>query len=509
MDNINILVEAKKEYTNQLQKILRPRIYEGFKSIYEDILTLSARELEEKKIQSSSVIKTFQKMLKEIPQWNLDMINNEYNRIEKLSNCDYFENLIEAVFITNTKILTSVQINNSKSQQIKINIPQPPHFIHKCYMKCAIELYKNPYIFDQSKNLIPKEKHNNLREALSLIDISINNAISDLLPIGDILKQGLTKNNIYEINKIDKVESISHEQDEEDDDEEDDEEDTEEDDDDDKNLISMDIKQNGGTVTNLENLEEEIKKNEEEIKSLKDEINQSEINEEVIDLNLEDKIAEDKIMEDLKEFDNEKPELKLINLEKNDIIEPIKEYENENIDNKVELKSIVYNKVTPSFASKIKNIIKIDQDLSECSKDEVKELDQNFMKEITIENITQDTKPIEIMYNKKNVKNDIVKNNETIKVNVNSNPFLKNLKNNKIIKYKTNGLNKNKAFYQRKYEENSSNYNSISTNLKENILTTLDELKNTQNSLKIVKNKIMLNNSSSDEEDNGMIELDA
>ena len=507
MDNINILVEAKKEYTNQLQKILRPRIYEGFKSIYEDILTLSARELEEKKIQSSSIIKTFQKMLKEIPQWNLDMINNEYNRIEKLSNCDYFENLLEAVFITNTKILTSVQINNSKSQQIKINIPQPPHFIHKCYMKCAIELYKNPYIFDQSKNLIPKEKHNNVREALSLIDMSINNAISDLLPIGDILKQGLTKNNIniYEVNKIYKVESVSDEEDDEENDEEDDdEEDTMEDDKDNKNLISLDIKQNGGKVTNFENLEEEIKKNKEEIKSLKDEIHQTEINEEVIDLNLEDKI-----IEDFNEFNNEKPELKLINLEKNDIIESIKEYENENIDNKVELKSIVYNKVTPSFASKIKNIIKINPDLSDCSKNDLKELPQNFIKEITIENITQDTKPIEIMYNKKNIKDDILKNNESIKINVNSNPFLKNLKNNKIIKYKTNGLNKNKAFYQRKYEENSSNYNSISSNLKENIKTTLDELKNTQNSLKIVKNKIMLNNSSSDEEDNGIIELDA
>ena len=154
MDNINILVEAKKEYTSQLQKILRPRIYEGFKSIYEDILNLSAKELEEKKIQSSSVIKTFQKMLKEIPQWNQEMIKNEYNRIVRISNCDYFENLIEAVFIANIKILTSVQINNN-TQNININIPQASHFMHKCYIKSANEIYKNPYLFDTSKNLTP------------------------------------------------------------------------------------------------------------------------------------------------------------------------------------------------------------------------------------------------------------------------------------------------------------------------------------------------------------------
>ena len=64
MNNINILVEAKKEYTNQLQKILTPRLYEGFKSIYEDIISVLSKELEEKKTQNSSLIKTFQKMLK-------------------------------------------------------------------------------------------------------------------------------------------------------------------------------------------------------------------------------------------------------------------------------------------------------------------------------------------------------------------------------------------------------------------------------------------------------------
>ena len=34
MNSVNILVEAKNEYTSQLQKILTPRLYEGFKSIY-------------------------------------------------------------------------------------------------------------------------------------------------------------------------------------------------------------------------------------------------------------------------------------------------------------------------------------------------------------------------------------------------------------------------------------------------------------------------------------------
>jgi hypothetical protein len=204
MNSVTILVEAKNEYTTQLQKILTPRIYEGFKSIYEDIIKLLSDELEEKRTQESSIIKTFQKTLKDIPQWNQDMIKKEYSRIEKISNCDYFENLIEAIFITNIKILTSVQINDDKSQNIKVNIPQIHHFIHKCYMECAKEIYKNPYIFDQSKAVLPKEKHNNLRDSLSLIDGGINSAIRDLLPIRDILLQGLTKSStVYEKKKDD------------------------------------------------------------------------------------------------------------------------------------------------------------------------------------------------------------------------------------------------------------------------------------------------------------------
>jgi hypothetical protein len=47
-----------------------------------------------------------------------------------------------------------------------------------------------------------KPSNNNIN---SLIDNSINNAISDLLPIGDILKQGLTKSNIYEVEKVENI----------------------------------------------------------------------------------------------------------------------------------------------------------------------------------------------------------------------------------------------------------------------------------------------------------------
>ena len=193
--NHNILVEAKKEYTNQLQQILKPRIYEGLKSMYEDTISMIGREYIENGGQNGSVIKAFQKVLRDIPMWNQEMINREFERIMSSSKCDYFEDLIETVFITNIKILSSVQINGTQPIGLSVNIPSSSHFIHKCYIECAKEIYKNPYVFENSKSLTPKERHNNMRDALNYIENSVNAAIRDLLPIRDILKHNIVKQN--------------------------------------------------------------------------------------------------------------------------------------------------------------------------------------------------------------------------------------------------------------------------------------------------------------------------
>jgi hypothetical protein len=209
--NHNILVEAKKEYTNQLLQILKPRIYEGFKSIYDDTVSILGKEYIEYNTQSSSVIKSFQKALRDIPLWNQEMINREYDRILNSSKCDYFEDLIETVFITNIKILSSVQINSNDSVGLQVNIPSPVHFIHKCYIESAKEIYKNPYVFENSKNMTPKEKHTNIRDSLTYVENSINSAIRELLPIRDILKQGITKQNTSVSNNIVGGSSVSDE----------------------------------------------------------------------------------------------------------------------------------------------------------------------------------------------------------------------------------------------------------------------------------------------------------
>ncbi len=185
------MIEAKKEYTTQLQQILSPRIYERFKFIFDGTLQVVQRELAMNQIQSGSVMKIFQKQLSSIKDWNESNIIEEYERIKSRSKCNYLDKLIKAVIIANMKILSTIQYGGARKNRskIQVHIPTPTHFIHRCYVECAKEIYKNPYIFDMSATLSSKEKHQNLRDSLLIIDNGISSAIRQLLPIGDLLEQ--------------------------------------------------------------------------------------------------------------------------------------------------------------------------------------------------------------------------------------------------------------------------------------------------------------------------------
>ena len=457
MNSIPVLVEAKKEYTNQLQQIVSPRLYEGFKSIYNDILKVLSDEMIEGNHQSSSVTKLFQKSIKDIPLWNNEMIKNEYNRIEKISNCDYIENLIEAVFITNTKILTSVQINSNESLSIKINVPQPQHFIHKCYIECSKEIYKNPYIFDMSKNLTPKEKHSNLRESLSIINHSISNAIRDLLPIRDILKQGLLNESSPQViqeskqiinNEEEETQDFEQESEENNIDEvaqDDSEEEQEYKNDEEDNDNSEEYNENENNEVETENNQEEINLNNEETKIIK--LDESEIN--LVDEN------------NLTNIGNQQSNI--INIENNnDDLQP-KLFGG--LNNQSNLKEINLNK--NHIVKKIDNVEKIEK------------MNISSHVERDIEDFT----------------NPISTNDSSNLINVNSN--IRKINQRNFIKKRLLGTNKiNNSFYQKKYDENLANYNYTSESYLDD-----DDNKN------ISKNNINVDYNSSDDEDSNPIEL--
>jgi hypothetical protein len=179
--NTPIFAQAKVEYTAQLVDMLYPHMFDGVKSIYDESKLLYGRK-------KMPILLIFRELLEKVPIWNSEIIDSECSRIVNNSNCDYIEDLITAVFISHTKILTSIGPNKS-FQKINVTIPKTSTFVHKCYINTARELWKNPYLFNE--NVPGHEFQKNNKEIESIIQKCIENTIRNSLPIKDILKEHL------------------------------------------------------------------------------------------------------------------------------------------------------------------------------------------------------------------------------------------------------------------------------------------------------------------------------
>jgi hypothetical protein len=183
-NNNSIFVQAKIEYTKQLVNTLKPPIYDGIKSIYED-----AKQIY-KSNSSTSLLYIFRTLLEKIPEWNNELILNETDRIIECSKCDWLDELVTAVYISHTKILMS--IGNSNSNKINLTIPKLINFIHKCYINIAREIWKNPLLFSEDISGYEYQKNMNIIE--NIISECIENTIRISLPVKDILKEHLDIN---------------------------------------------------------------------------------------------------------------------------------------------------------------------------------------------------------------------------------------------------------------------------------------------------------------------------
>ena len=188
--NVPILIEAKIEYTKQLINILRPRIYEGLQSIYKD-----SYELCQDNNDNDKVLMTFQNLLSNIPRWSQEIIENEYNRIVEQSNCDWLEELLTAVFVSHTKILTAIRVGK-KQKKIDLKIPKIDNFIHKVYIQVAREFWKTPYLFDEE--ISTTEYQRNMKQSEESISNCINETVRMQLPVKQILKEYLGNDYIEE-----------------------------------------------------------------------------------------------------------------------------------------------------------------------------------------------------------------------------------------------------------------------------------------------------------------------
>lgn len=185
---IGVLSDAKTEFTQNLCDILTPRIYEGIRSIYEECKSLC----NDKKFENGNqTLPTFQKFLSDIAKWNNDVLMKEYERIKTKTDCKYLDDLLTAVFIAHTRVLSSIR-NGNKKKKINLKIPKIYNFIHKCYINCAREFWKYTYLFHETNNKLDIQR--NMKEASEIIEKCIKNTIRNCLPVKNILNEYLGEN---------------------------------------------------------------------------------------------------------------------------------------------------------------------------------------------------------------------------------------------------------------------------------------------------------------------------
>ncbi len=127
----------------------------------------------------------FQNYLNEIHDWNMEKVHNEIHRINTNSGCDYLEDLLTAVFIAHTKVLTAIRLSANK-KKIEINVPKVEHFLFKVLCETSKLLWSSTYLF---RDGIPGiEKQQNYRNIEQIINEGILQAVRSLVPVKSILR---------------------------------------------------------------------------------------------------------------------------------------------------------------------------------------------------------------------------------------------------------------------------------------------------------------------------------
>ena len=176
--DLTVLVEAKKEYLNQLCMLMCPAIIEAFADMYDEAEKLS---------KGRNVLLQYQTLLRMVQEWSDSIIKGHADN--HTNACSWFNDLLAAVFVSFVKILSSVRLK-TENKKISIKLPTNDIFIHGCYINMAKDIYKDPYVFHDDMTEYEREENLNGR-LMRALEITIK----DMIPVQDILKAYISQDN--------------------------------------------------------------------------------------------------------------------------------------------------------------------------------------------------------------------------------------------------------------------------------------------------------------------------
>ena len=193
----NVLIDSKNEWSILLINHITPHIIDGFRSIFNESVRLC-----EENDEIEKYLMTYQNLLARIPKWNQQMITTEHERIVKLCNCSYLEDILTCVHIIQLKVLSCVRVGN-ESKKIKIDIPDFSAFLHNVYTNIARKLYSAIYLFEIDVPALEQQKRN--REFELIVQTCIMNTIRDRIPVEMLLRQFIDETQEVEVTKVEKL----------------------------------------------------------------------------------------------------------------------------------------------------------------------------------------------------------------------------------------------------------------------------------------------------------------
>jgi hypothetical protein len=198
---LSTIIESKNEWCARLTNTLTPCIIEGLRSVFSEAYSVCKDNDEE-----SKYLMTFQNFLNNIPKWSSEIVENEKQIIIVSSACNYLEDLLSCVHITQLKSLTSSRVG-LKQKKINIDIPDLCKFIHKTYVNVARKVYVNIYLFEI--NIKPLQTQRNNRELELIVKECILNTIRESIPIEHILQMYLDETQETDVEVEEKKEIVT------------------------------------------------------------------------------------------------------------------------------------------------------------------------------------------------------------------------------------------------------------------------------------------------------------
>ena len=175
---LSVYSDARAEYTKQLCMFLVPAYFQFYVELLEKAKQTMVAE-------PKRALWQFQTYLNEIHDWNMEKVNHEIHTIHNNCGCDYMDDLLTAVFIAHTKVLTAIRLS-ANNKKVEINVPKVEHFLFKVLCETSKLLWSSTYLFRDG--ISGMEKQQNYRSIEQILNEGILQAVRNLVPVKSILK---------------------------------------------------------------------------------------------------------------------------------------------------------------------------------------------------------------------------------------------------------------------------------------------------------------------------------